>query len=56
MSGPFWNVKWLIWDSKIVEFVGWVTPGKIFELMNAATVVVVPSRSRDYLQSLWKRD
>jgi glycogen synthase len=28
-----------------VEFVGWVTPDKIFELMNAATVVVVPSRA-----------
>jgi glycogen(starch) synthase len=27
-----------------VEFVGWVVPGKIFELMNAATIVIVPSR------------
>jgi glycogen(starch) synthase len=27
-----------------VEFVGWVTPGKIFPLMNAATVIVLPSR------------
>jgi glycogen synthase len=27
-----------------VEFVGWVAPGKIFELMSAATIVIVPSR------------
>jgi glycogen(starch) synthase len=29
----------------VVEFIGWVTPDKAFELMNAATVVVMPSRS-----------
>lgn len=27
-----------------VEFVGWVAPGKIFDLMNAATIIIVPSR------------
>ena len=29
----------------VVEFIGWVAPEKTFDLMNAATVVVVPSRS-----------
>jgi len=29
---------------KTVEFVGWIEPSKVFELLNTATIVLIPSR------------